>query len=120
MPQDLIVHRLGTGDMLFTKLLKEVVSEEFTLQYEKFPAENQKELDINKDIWIIYTTHGPSLYFNKVDFSIIKSPSLRLEVKWYLKHRFAFKKNIRDRFVTEIAPALNLFIEENPGIHGRH
>jgi len=109
-------HRTGTGDMIFVKMLKEVVLEEFALQYEKFPAENTKELDIKKDTWIIYTKHGPSLYFNKVDFSIIKSPSLRLEVKWYLKHRFAFKKNIRDRFVTEIAPALNLFIEENSGI----
>ncbi|MBN4069537.1 hypothetical protein JYT99_01335 [bacterium AH-315-E09] len=109
-------YRSGTGDMIFTKILKEVVSEEFTLQYEKFPAENYKELNISKDIWIIYAKHGPSLYFNKVDFSIIQSPSLRQEVKWYLKHRLAFKKNIRDRFVTEIAPALNLLIKENPSI----
>jgi integrase len=109
-------HRAGTGDMTFVKILKGVVSEEFELQYEKFPAENYKELNIEKDTWIIYKKHGPSLYFNKVDFSVIKSPSLRLEVKWYLKHRFAFKKNIKDRFITEIAPALNLLIKENLNI----
>lgn len=109
-------YRSGTADMIFTKLLKDAVSEEFAVQYDKFPAENHKELNINKDIWIIYAKHGPSLYFNKVDFSVIESPSLRLEVKWYLKHRFSFKKNIRDRFITEIAPPLNLLTKENPRI----
>lgn len=88
-------YRAGTADIIFTKLLKDVVSEEFTHQYEKFPAENHKTLNIKNDIWTIYAKHGPSLYFNKVDFSVIESPSLRLEVKWYLKHRFSFKKNIR-------------------------
>lgn len=109
-------YRSGTADMIFTKLLKDVVSEEFTHQYEKFPAENHKELNIKKDIWIIYAKHGPSLYFNKVDFSVIESPSLRLEVKWYLKHRLSFKKNIKDRFITEIAPALNMLTKDNPRI----
>jgi integrase len=109
-------YRPGTADMIFTKLLKDAVSEEFAVQYDKFPAENHKELNINKDIWTIYAKHGPSLYFNKVDFSVIESPSLRLEVKWYLKHRFSFKKNIKDRFITEIAPALNLLTKENPRI----
>jgi len=110
-------YRAGTADMTFTKLLKDVVSEEFTHQYEKFPAENHKELNIKKDIWIIYAKHGPSLYFNKVDFSVIESPSLRLEVKWYLKYRFSFKKNIKDRFITEIAPALNLLTKDNQRIN---
>lgn len=109
-------YRPGTADMIFTKLLKDVVSEEFAVQYERFPAENHKELNINKDIWIIYAKHGPSLYFNKVDFSVIESSSLRQEVKWFLKHRFSYQKNIRDRFITEVAPALNLLTKENPRI----
>lgn len=109
--------RTDTADMIFTKLLEDVVAEEFIHQYEKFPNENHKELNIKKDVWIIYEKHGPSLYFNKVDFSIIESPSLKLEVKEYLKHRFKSKNNIKDRFIIEIAQSLNLLVKENPSIN---
>ncbi|MCG8483632.1 MAG: hypothetical protein MJA31_10025 [Clostridia bacterium] len=33
-----------------------------------------------------------------------------------MQHRLQFKKNIRDRFVTEVAYALNLLIEFNPSV----
>ena len=106
-------YRPSTADMIFTKLLKDAVSEEFAVQYDKFPAENHKELNINKDIWTIYAKHGPSLYFNRVDFSVIESPSLRLEVKGYLKHRFSFNEYLmsehRDENIKSPRPHINHF-----------
>ena len=98
-------------------LLGCVVAEEFALQYEKFPTENHLQRDIHCDIWIFYAQHGPTLWTNRMDFRMIKSPSLRTEVKYYLKHRFCGGIQIKDRFLTTIAGALNLLCEINPIIH---
>jgi len=100
-----------------TEMLKRVVADEFAVQYEKFPAGNHLQRDINSNIWIFYAKHGPTLWRNHMDFTSIHSPSLRTEVKYYLKHRFSGGIQIKDRFLTTIAIPLNLLCGINPSIH---
>jgi integrase len=78
--------------------------------------DNRFQLDVNKDVWVLYKKHGPSLYYNRMDFTIINSPSMRLEVKHYMKQRFMADIRLKDRFLSRIAYAVNLMTMHNPNI----
>jgi integrase len=101
----------------FDRIMRRVVDEEFRLQYEKFPAENRLQADVRRDEWIFYVRHGPSLRFNRMDFTVISTASLRLEVKHYLKHRFSGAIQVKDRFLTSIAYGVNFLSKHNSRIH---
>lgn len=100
----------------FSKALEMVVKEEFKTQCEKFIAENHLELNVHNDVWVLYKKHGPSLHYNKMDFSIIKSTSLRLEIKYYMKYRCMGTNRINDRFLSQISYAANLLTDHNSNI----
>jgi integrase len=91
----------------FDAAIRRIAGEEYQLQYDKFPAENHIQTNIGCDVWIFYAKHGPALYYNRLDFSFIESPSLRMEVKYYLKHRFSGAIQIKDRFLTVAAIGCN-------------
>lgn len=103
-------------DKAFQFVLKDIVRTESEVQSQKLVAENRLQLDVNRDVWILYSKHGPSLYYNKMDFTIINSPSMRLEVKYYMKHRFMAINRINDRFLSQAAYAVNLLTTHNPNI----
>lgn len=103
-------------DKDFLSLFKESVRTESEIQSKKFISENRLQLDVKKDVWVLYKKHGPSLYYNRMDFTIINSPSMRLEVKYYMKHRFMAVNRINDRFLSEIAYAVNLLTTHNSNI----
>lgn len=101
----------------FDRMLRRVSDEEFRLQYEKFPSENPLQLDVHSDQWVLYAQHGPTLRFNKMDFSIIHSASLRMEVKYYLKQRFSGSIQIKDRFLTTVTYGVNFLSSHDKRIH---
>ena len=100
----------------FKEMFKNTVKNEAAIQQGKFVAENQLQLDVRNDIWMLYKKHGPSLYYKKLDFSLVKSPSLRLEVKQYLKYRFLGVYRIHDGLLYQLAEAINRMTERNPAI----
>lgn len=101
----------------FDTAVRRVADEEYRLQYEKFPAENSLQTDMRRNVWIFYARHGPALLYNRLDFSIIESPSLRMEVKYYLKHRFSGAVQIKDRFLTVVAAGCNYLSAHDSHIH---
>lgn len=101
----------------FDQSLRRIAAEEFRRQYERFPNENHLQLNTAQNIWIFYARHGPTLRFNRMDFSVIRSPSLRQEVKCYLKHRFSGELQIKDRFLTIVAIGCNYLSECDSRIH---
>jgi integrase len=100
----------------FKDLFKSTVKREAVIQQQKFVVENRLQLDVRHDIWMLYKKHGPSLYYKKLDFSLINSPSLRLEVKYYFKYRFMGVYQIQDGILYQIAEAIHLMTERNPAI----
>lgn len=105
------------ADNRFDQSLRHIAGEEFERQYEKFPDENHSQLDMSRDMWIFYARHGPTLRFNRMDFRVIQSPSLRQEVKYYLKHRFSGEIQIKDRFLTVVACGCNYLSGHDSHIH---
>jgi integrase len=101
----------------FDQMMRRIADEEFHLQYEKFPTENHLQTDVRSDEWILYAKHGPTLRFNKMDFTVIHSASLRMEVKYYLKQRFSGSIQIRDRFLSTVAYGVNFLSNYNERIH---
>lgn len=101
----------------FASLAAETVKKEFALQCRKFIAENHLELTMSSDKWKLFHKHGPSLCWDTVDFTGIHSPSLRLEIKYFMKHRYYSITANKDRSMTTLAYAANLLTQNNPGIH---
>lgn len=105
------------ADNRFDQSLRRVAGEEFRCQYQKFLNENHLQLDMARDVWVFYAQHGPTLRFNRMDFCVIQSPSLRQEVKYYLKHRFSGEIQIKDRFLTVVARGCNYLSGHDSRIH---
>ena len=101
----------------FDAAVRRIADEEYRLQYEKFPTENHMQTDVGRDVWIFYAKHGPALYYNRLDFRVIESTSLRMEVKYYLKHRFSGAVQIKDRFLTLTAAGCNYLSAHDSRIH---
>ncbi len=103
--------------MSFDIKMRELVDKEFKIQYVKFPDENQKQLDVKNDIWVIYQQHGPGLRYNQMDFTLIESQSMRQEVKYYFKHQMNLRTRVNNRSLSQIAYVVNLLVKNNPKLH---
>jgi len=101
-------------DPRFKCLIEKIVQEEIDIQKERFIRENHLEMDIRKDVWNIYRWHGGSIALNRIDFTVINSESLRLEVKYCMIHRL--NRNSREDFVSSVAHVLNILSNKNPNI----
>ena len=101
-------------DQRFTSLIETMVQNEIILQKDRFIKENYLEIDVGKDIWKIYRMHGGNLSLCRVDFTVIESPSLRLEVKHCIIHRI--NQNSYINFVSCVSHALNILSRRNPSI----
>ena len=95
------------GDKTFRALLQAVTDTEFELQKVKFIAENRKELDLSKDVWVLYQKHGISLKFMTADFTRVERLPLRNELKYFLKNRFSGAIRTSDRTFLSIFDATN-------------
>jgi integrase len=99
---------------VFSEIIQSVVTTEVKLQKVKFLAENHLQLKMESDKWIMYSKHGPSIYFKTHDFSVIHSLSIRQEVKYYVKQVLGISKEVKSGLEQRIAIAMNLITERNP------
>jgi len=108
--------RAAECDKAFNDKLEQIVADEVLIQQQKFISENHLQLDIQSDLWVLYKMHGPAMHRCNLDFTIIKSPSFRLEVKHYMRHRLLWATRIEDGYIFRIASAVNLLTARNPNI----
>ncbi|WP_313128505.1 hypothetical protein [Anaerocolumna sp.] len=73
--------------------IKEVIEEIYSLEKDKFIKDNRMEMNLANDFWRLCFMKGPALNKRDLDFSHIKSPSLRDEVKMYFKHKLKNEYN---------------------------
>lgn len=95
----------------FEGLVYQVVQEEFKKQLELFPTLNESE-GIQGDLWILFQrTDGIGLKETTIDFGKVKKPSLRQELKSYIREEFKSCDNYKklyDRFIW-VTKGLNYF-----------
>jgi len=72
----------------FLELLTSVVETERERQKTVFIAENHLQINIHSDVWKVYERYGDVLRLKTIDFLSIHSPSLRYEMKYYLRHMY--------------------------------
>lgn len=84
---DFFFHRAGL-DRHFMELADAVIQREYETQRDLFIRENHLQLDVNSDKWIIFSMKGPALSRTVIDFSGIKSPSLKREIQFFMKDRY--------------------------------
>lgn len=95
----------------FLKLLKQITEEETEMQRTRFIKENRKEMSLQKDVWSLYQKHGTGLKLLTVDFYKVNQPSLRKEIKCFLKVRFSGHIRFSDRSHLSIFDAANRICE---------
>lgn len=100
----------------FARMLYDTVERETEVQKKRFIRENHLELDVRKDCWRIYTLHGGNLASSKIDYTLINSRSLCLEVKHYMCYRLKYGREAKFNFVSNVAHALNVMTDKNPNI----
>lgn len=99
---------------LFVERVDQILESEYALQCRRFPRENEKELTGSKDIWKIFFMHCPTLCFQTIDFTRISCPSLRMEVKGYMRCRLRKGQAKGEKGIYSISEALNCLSESNP------
>lgn len=100
----------------FVAQADQVLENEYALQCRRFPKENEKELSGSKGIWKIFYMHGPTLFFQTVDFTRIACLLLRIEVKSYMSYRLRENQSNGDKGIYSISEALNELTATNPSI----
>lgn len=103
-------------DNQFYNIFCAVVEREEKLQSEKFISENHLEQDVRKDIWKIYFLRGGGLMSRRFDFTQIKSPSLRTEVKYHMAFHLSHRADRGPYLVGYLSHALNILTDKNPNI----
>lgn len=101
----------------FVERIDQVLESEYALQCRRFPRENEIELTGSKEIWRIFHMHGPTLCFQTIDFTSIACPSLRAEVKSYMRCRLRKSQAKGEKGIYSISEALNCLSKSNPSIH---
>jgi len=103
-------------DSRFHELFCKVITGEEKVQSKKFTQENYLEMDVRMDMWKLFSLRGGGIMTTHVNFAQINSPSLRTEVKHYMKF---YLSPMTDRAVYPvgyIAHALNCLTSRNPNI----
>jgi len=100
----------------FKSILVDMVEKERKIQRRKFIAENGLQVNIWSDVWKLYELHGQILRLKTIDFTEIKQPSLRYEMKFYLKYIFESRGKINASLFYCQLLALNALVEINSNI----
>ncbi len=95
----------------FKSILVDIVEKERKIQRHKFIAENGLQVSIRNDVWKLYELHGQILRLKTIDFTEIKQPSLRYEMKFYLKYIFESRGKINVPLFCCQHLALNTLVE---------
>lgn len=107
---------LSLYEVEFKDILIDTVEKERKIQHRIFIAENGIQVNTQSDMWKLYELHGQILRLKTVDFTKINQPSLRYEMKFYLKYTFESRGKINVPLFCCQYLALNTLIEINPNI----
>jgi integrase len=101
------------------ELFRNIVDEEYAYQCKYLIETNNQAVDVSKDCWNCFFIHGITLNSFKYDFSEIKSPTLKKEIKIYYRNLLVesmFKKfDISE--IPNITKVLNFLSFNNSKIH---
>ena len=100
----------------FPQLLKAIAKDEYEIQKQRFIAENVASMDMYLNLWTVYYWHAASLNSRNFDFTKIHCVSMRLEVKYYIKHHFSGAVNVNSHLYSNIVRAVNVLCANNPAI----
>jgi len=103
-------------DRQFHDIIRSVIVGEEKTQAKELIAGNYLELNVHKDVWKLFFLHGGGVMTRNVDFTQIKSPSLRTEVTHYIKFYLSPMVDRAIYPVGYISHALNCLISRNPNI----
>lgn len=107
---------LSLYDVEFKDLLVNTVENERKIQQHVFLAENHLQVDTRSNVWKLYEPHGDSLRLKTIDFLKIQSPSLRYEMKYYLRYIFESSGKINASLFCCQYLALNALVSVNSQI----
>lgn len=105
----------GQYDLL-REMLQSVVDEEYEKQCRIFVKENPLQFDMHKDKWIVYQRKGDSLKFKTFDFTKIKRPFIKQEIKRYTKFKHTPTILFRDSSLVWLIKSVNIISENNPSV----
>nr|WP_288978439.1 site-specific integrase [uncultured Blautia sp.] len=105
------------GQSEFFTLLDDIISDESTLQSIKFIADNRKELNCAKDVWVLYQKHGTTLKYLSIDFTRVQKLSMRYELKCFLENRFLGEIRTSDRMFISLFDVANKLCNINRNIN---
>jgi len=94
-------------------IIREVVSEEYENQKVVFIRNNSKETDVNKDVWRIFWLQGPRMNQINYDFTVIDCPSIRKEVKFFMKHFLQVTDSVISETLNASSRMLNYITKNN-------
>lgn len=105
----------GQYDLLWD-MLQSVVDGEYEKQCRIFVKENPLQFDMYKDEWIVYQRKGDSLKFKTFDFTKIKRPFIKQEIKQYTKFKHTPTILFRDSSLVWLIKSVNIISENNPSV----
>lgn len=105
----------GKYDLLW-EMLQSVVDDEYKKQCRIFIKENPLQFDMHKDEWIVYQRNGASLKFKTFDFTKIKRPFIKQEIKQYTKFRHTPTILFGDSSLVWLIKSVNIISENNPSV----
>lgn len=100
----------------FVNMLVSVVEREREIQRRVFIAENHLQIDIGSDVWKMYERHGNILRLKTIDFTKVSCPSLRYEMKYYIRYLFEDTGKVNVPLFCCQYMAINTLTEVNPQI----
>ncbi len=109
----------------FKEMLLHAVEQERHVQRKEFITGNSAQVTPYKDVWRLYEPYGNSLRLRRVDFTKIKRPSLRHEIRCYFCHMFEQRGKVylplfdacklAINTLTDIAPEIVYFADITEG-----
>lgn len=100
----------------FLDLLTCAVEMERARQKTVFIAENHLQIDIHSDVWKVYERYGDVNRLKTINFLSIRSPSLRYEMRYYLRYMYERAGKVNVPLYCCQYMALNALTEVNPRI----
>lgn len=101
----------------FVEKADKFVDMEYQIQCRKFVLDNTDEIHSGKDIWKVFYMHGPTLFYQTIDFTLLRCHSIRQEVKSYMRCRLIENQAKGDKSIYSVSEAVNYLTEHNPSIH---
>ena len=107
---------LSLYDPTFKEMLLKTVEQERIIQRKLFVTGNSAEVTPYRDVWKLYEPYGNVLRLKRIDFTAIKRPSLRSEVKCYFCYLFEQRGKVYVPLFDACKQAINTLADIAPEV----